>query len=278
MKFKALITSLVLATSSVAFADATITAKVGGELQFRDGRFGDRFAPRRPMWKPLSQMITAARRNTITVSENKDDLTAIRLQNGSGATYIYSLQLRFDDGSRESIPVGKWLYSGVPLMTFDLPQHRGGLDRVTVTTWTSAKSTYQILGQSTQIRPRPMPPVVNPPLPPPPVYTGLVVGSGLSFENTPGYVHIPVGTDRGRFSKVKIEAIGSSLMLGKVWVTYATGKHQMFDLNKSFYRGETLELDLEGNIAQTITAITVMAGNDVRAVGPSAGKFNVSVL
>jgi hypothetical protein len=277
MKFKALITSLVLASSSVVLADSAVGFKVDGEgeLQFRDRRF----APSRPMWKPLSSMITASRRTTIRVEENKDNLSAIRLQTGSGATYIYSLTLRFDDGSRESIPVGKWLYSGAPLMTFDLPQHRGGLDRITVTTWTSATSTYQILGQSTRFRPRPLPPVIDPPVPPPPpVYTGLVVGSGLSFENTPGYVHIPVGTDRGRFSKVKIEAIGSSTMIGSVYVTYATGKHQRFEVNKSFYRGETVELDLEGNIAQTITAITVIAGNDVRAVGPSAGKFNVSVL
>ena len=202
---------------------------------------------------------------------------------GSGATYIYSLTLRFDDGSRENINVGKWLYAGVPLLTFDLPQQRGGVARIVVNTWTSTTSTYQLLGQRAG-RVQPRPPVDQPlPTPPPlpPVHTlpayGLAIGSNLTFANTAGYVHVPVGAEKGSFTKLRIDSTGQSTLIGRVYVTFTTGAHQMFDLNKSMYRGESLELALNG-AAHQITAITVMAGNDVHAVGQSASRFSLTLL
>jgi hypothetical protein len=40
----------------------------------------------------------------------------------------------------------------------------------------------------------------------------------------------------------------------------------------------TTASDLTGKGAQQITAITVMAGNDVRRVGPSASRFSLKLL
>ena len=283
MKFKALITSLVLSTSSVALAD-----DVRFEGKF-DAKYGDndptlrdhRGKLRRPAWMPLSQMITASRRNVIRIDEHDDELRAIRLQNGAGATYIYSITLRYDDGHRENITVGKWLYAGAPVLTFDLAQDHE-LDRVVINTWTSVRSTYQVFGQRARkiMRPpvvEPLPPV--PPLPPVDLpQLGLVVGKDLTFANTAGYVHLPVGPDKGNFQKLRIESTGSSTFIGRIYVTFPTGLHQMFEVNKALYRGESIDLALKGSLAQQITAITVMQGNDVRAIGPSASRFSLTLL
>ena len=285
MKFKALVTSLLLASSSVALADDFSGSynSYPQDASVRDHRWddqrGDRFRPR---WTPISQMITASRRNVITIDERSDELRAIRLQNGSGATYVYSIQLRYEDGRRENITVGKWLYAGVPELTFDVAQSRE-LDRVVINTWTSVSSTYQVLGQRARRIERP--PVVQPPapMPPmPPVSTlpayGLVVGKDLTFASTAGYVHLPVGAEKGNFSKLRIEAGGTmGPVIGRVYVTFATGQHQMFDLNKSLYRGEVLNLDLTGSTHQII-AVTVMAGNDVRAIDQRTAWFSLTLL
>jgi hypothetical protein len=279
MKFKALIASLLVSTSSVALADDySFNGKFESDLSVRDHRGEGRW--NRPQWMPLSNMITAARRNTIRIAEHEDELRALRLQNGSGATYIYSLTLRYEDGHREKIDVGKWLYSGAPRLTFDLAQDHE-LDSVTVNTWTSMHSTYQVLGQRARRMERP--PIAQPPLPvPPPIDTlpqfGFVAGKDLTFAGTAGYVHLPVGSDKGSFHKVRIESSGAGTFIGRIYVTFPTGLHQMFEINKALYRGETLDLDLTGAAATQITAITVMAGNDVRAVGPNASRFAVSLL
>lgn len=282
MKFKALITSILVSTSSVALAeDFSLRGKLDADISVRDHRQGDDFR-RRPTWVALSQMIDASRRTTIKIDEHDDELRAIRLQNGAGATYIYSLTLRYEDGHREDITVGKWLYSGAPMLTFDLAQDQE-LDRVTINTWTSYHSTFQVLGQ--KVRRMEQPPIVTPlpPAPPmPPIGTlpqfGFVAGKDLTFAGTAGYVHLPVGSDKGNFHKLRIESTGSGTFLGRVYVTFPTGLHQMFEVNKALPRGETLDLELTGKGTQQITAITVMAGNDVRAVGPSASRFAVTLL
>src|SRR5512139_2503471 len=225
MKFTALITSLVLGASSVALADDTRSYRYDDDdLSVRDHRDGAERFRRRPAWMPLSQMLTASRRNVIRIDERNDELRAIRLQNGSGATYIYSITLRYEDGHRENIEVGKWLYAGAPSLTFDLAQDHE-LDRVVVNTWTSTHSTYQLFGQRARRIARP--PVADLPQPPPFPDTlpqlGLVLGSDLTFANTQGYVHLPVGPDKGRFQKIRIESTGSSTFIGRVYVTFATG-------------------------------------------------------
>ena len=269
-----LVPALILATSSVALAKPVFDLDVGGELQFR----GDHRMRRRPTWLPLSEMLTASRRNVIDVKENRDDLTALRLQNGYGATYVYSITLRYEDGSRERIEVGKWLYSRNPVLTFDLTQHRGGVDKISISTWSNMKSTFQVMGQQMRRFPRPLPP--EPPIyqpPPLPQPVGLTIGTDLTFANTHGYIHIPLGSDKGSFSKIRIVSTGSGTFIGDVNVTFASGAHQTLSVNKAMVRGESLDLDLQGR-AQALAGITLMQGHDVRAVGPAAGKFNVILL
>jgi hypothetical protein len=281
MKLKAVIlTSLILGTSSLALAKPAdlsygVKADVKADLSLRDHR-----GPWRPTWTPLSDTISASRRNTIKIGQRVDNLNAIRLQSKTGATYIYALTLRYADGSNETIEVDKWLYAGAPVLTFDLPQHRGALSRVVVSTWTSARATYQVMGQQMRRIVRPpvaeQPPAAPPPVTPAPV--GFVIAKDLTFANTPGYVHIPVGVDKGRFEKMRIESTGSSTFIDRVHVTFANGNQQLMEVNKVLHRGETIDLAFQGKAAHAIVAITVMAERDVRAIGPSASKFNVVLL
>jgi hypothetical protein len=284
MKIKALIASLLVSTSSVALADDySFNGKLEGDIALRDHRDGDA-RWRRPQWMPISQMVTASRRTVINVDDRSDELRAIRLQNGTGATYVYSITLRYEDGRRENINVGKWLYAGAPMLTFDLAQQKREVDRIVINTWTSVRSTFQVMGQ--KVRRFERPPVVQPlPTPPPmpPIHTlpsyGLQIGKDLTFAGTAGYVHLPVGADKGNFHKVRVEGMGAGSFIGRIYVTFPTGLHQSFEVNKVLYRGQTIDFDLTGTGTQQITAITVMAGNtDVRAQGQSASRFAVTLL
>jgi hypothetical protein len=279
MKFKALVTSLLLASSTVALADDYSTTNFVGD------RYGDRTdqrgswrrRPNRLTWQPLTQMITAQRANVIRLDERKDDLHAIRLQNGSGATYVYSLTLRYDDGSRENVTVAKWLYAGVPLLTFDLPQGRGGVSTVTINTWTYAQSTYQVLGQlgrnSVDHPPGEQPFPTPPPLPP--ITQALTLGTNLTFAGSAGYVHIPVGAEKGSFGKLDIKSAGSTF-LGRVYVTFPGGQYQTFEVNKALYSGQSISLDIQGDVRQ-IAAVTVMAGDDFHAIGQTGSRFSLAL-
>ena len=280
MKLKALIASLLVSTSSVALADDySFSGTLHGDTALRDRHDGNW---RRPQWMPISQMVTATQRTVINVDERSDELRAIRLQNGSGATYIYSITLRYEDGRRENINVGKWLYAGVPMLTFDLAQPKREVDRIVINTWTSVRSTFQVMGQ--KVRRLERPPIVHPTPPPmPPIYPlpayGLVIGKDLTFAGTAGYVHLGVGAEKGNFHKVRLEGMGSGAFIGRVYVTFPTGLHQSFEVNKVISRGQTIDFDLTGTGTQQITAITVMAGNtDVRAQGQSTSRFGVTLL
>ena len=268
-----LIPTLLLATSSVAVADPIVAFKVDPDASYRDHRW-----QRRPRWTELSPMLDGSGRASVKLTEAKDDLTAIRLQAGMGATYVYSIILTFDNGQREAIQVGKWLYSRNPMLTFDIPQNKGGVDRITVRSWSNMKSTFQILGQEMRRMPRPIPPRWDEPLPtPPPQPVSLVLGTNLSFSSA-GYLHLPVGVDKGTFSKIRIVNNGFGTYLGNVNVTLATGAHQTIEVGKTLARGETLDLDIAGRAPQALTAVTLMQ-HDVRAYAPNAaGKLDVILL
>lgn len=269
MNLKALLTSLVLASSSVAVADPLVQFKIDPDRSLRDQR-----GMWRPTWAPVSNTILARSRVMIDVNDQRDDLSAIRLQNVTGATYIYGMTLVYKDGHRENLTVSKWLYSGQPMLTFDLKLNRN-LDKIMLRTWTYERSTLQVYGK--QMRRIVRPPIVveppPPPLPPQPVY--FVAGKDLTFANSPGYVHLAIGADKGRFDKLVVEATGASTFIGHIHVTFGNGQHQTLNVDKTLYRGQTLEFALDGKGERAIASLTVMQSHDVRQIGPSAGRFNI---
>lgn len=270
MKTKFLITALLMSLSSVALADhsAAVDVDVAVDsdlsLRQRDPNLAQ------PRWVPLSSMTTARRRTVIRVGEDRDRLQAIRLMNGNGSVYVYSINLVYDDGHRDTIAVNKWLYWRDPQMKFELaPEHE--LASLTIKTWSNGRSTFQVLGQRAR-RGGMRPPGFEPrPPPTPPAY---LVANNLTFANT-GYLNVPVGSDKGRFSALRVSSSASDTFIGHIHVTFESGAHQTININRMMYRGEVLTLDLDGG-QQAITAMMLMQSHDGAARG--AGRFSIELV
>ena len=264
MKLEALIVALVASTSSAAFADSRAPEVRYDEPSVRDHRMG--------RWVPLGSMMSASRRNTIRIPEDRDALRAIKLQSGSGAMYVYSIRMVYEDGHREDVAVNKWLYSGDPTMTFKLaPDHT--LDRISLRTWTSRPATFHLLGQKSFRRP----PVMEPPPPPPaplPAPVAFMAGRNLTFANTYGSLPLTVGADKGAFSKLRIESLAPTF-IGHVHVTFASGAHQTIVVEKTLRAGEIANFDLDGTL-QPVASLVVMQNHDGSIDG--AGAFNIALL
>jgi len=239
------------------------------------GRVDAHFA--RTRWQPLTQMLTTDYwfgSKVIRIGDDRDELSALRLMNGSGATYVYGMSLRYGDGHVENIPVNKWLYSGERAMSFKLaPDHE--LKQITLQTFSWGYSTFQVMGERSRISHPNDPPPPPPPGPIPAPVTGYPLANNVTFANTGGYMHLPVGVDKGLFSKLRIESTDYNTFIGHIHITFASGAHQTIDVNKMLSRGEVLDRDLQGD-RSAITAIVLMQSHD--GVVRGAGRFNVSLL
>lgn len=266
MASKFLIIALVTSMSSLALAEHR-TPMDGPPMREHDSTFAQ------PRWLPLSAPMIAQRRNVIRVADDRDELRAIQLVNGSGAVYVYSIDLRYGDGHRENIAVNKWLYARDPRMTFRLPPDHE-LERIAVRTWSNARSTFQVLGQRSRRIVRP--PIVEPPPPlPPTTPTAFLVSKDLTFANTGGSLNLTVGSDKGRFSALRITSTATNTYIGHVHLTFDSGARQTIDINRMLSRGEILDLDLDGG-QRAVSSIMVMQSHDGTAYG--AGRFELSLL
>jgi hypothetical protein len=245
MKIHALATVCLLASASTAMAD------------------------NRVVWSPVTKVIDAQLTNTIDVKECCDELRMLRFQNGSGATYVYAVTLVHENGSRERIDVGRWIYPAQPMIAVDVPDRRAGVNRIVVNTWTWFPSTYQLFAKHVERAALPPPP---PPAPP----QRLVIGKDVTFAKTAGYVQLPVGAAKGAFAKLHVEGVGPVTYLGTIYVTFANGKTQAFAVDKPLRRNEDLVLDLSGDRRQ-IRSVTLMAGDDLRYIGHASSRFSVDL-
>ena len=270
MKKKILIAALLGGMSSAAFAD---------HLQYQ--YVSPREAPAqfaRTRWQPLSGMINADYwfgRKVVRVPDGRDELSALRLVNGSGATYVYSMAIRHGDGRVDEIPVNKWLYSGEQRMSFRLP---AGCDveQITLSTFSWGYSTFQLLGERALMARPPGGPGMEPPPPPPPAPmpspVAVTVARDVTFANTNGYLYLPIGVNKGLFSKIRIESIDSNMYIGSLHVSFDSGAHQTIEVNKALARGQVLDLDLTGT-RSAITALELMDGT-----AHSTGRFSVALV
>ena len=267
MKNKFLVAALLAGMSSIAAAD---------RVQY----FGPREAPAqfaRTRWQPLSGMLTADYwfgRKVVRIPDGRDELSALRLVNGSGATYVYSIGIRHGDGKVDEIPVNKWLYSGEQRMSFKLPQGCD-VEQLTMTTFSWGYSTFQVLGERA-FAGRPGGPGMEPPPPPPPAPmpgpVAVTVARDVTFANTNGYLYLPIGAAKGLFSKIRIESIDSNMYIGSLHVTFESGAHQTIEVNKALGSGQVMDLDLSGN-RSAITALELMDGT-----AHSTGRFSVALV
>lgn len=276
-KLKALITTLVLGSSSLAVADSTVfQTKLGWDHRDDHEHGEDRVDARRARrWVALGLPVHSGGKDVIPLDERMDDIAALQVRATFGATYVYSLLIHFEDGSHERLSLGRWVYAGAPIAQVKLPKDRGGVVQIDVTSWagrTNAK--IQLLGQRMRARPgRPMPPL--PPLPDaPPIYQpgGIVLGTNISFANTNGFRYLPVGAARGRFTTLRLEGVAGRTPIAKVRVDFVDGRSQTFaNLGRVLTRGQTIELSLEA--ARPIANVLVVMDEDLRPVGPSSGTI-----
>ena len=268
MKKKFLTAALLASATHLAVADTRSPAQFMPRPDYQ-GRF------ERMRWQPLSAMMTADYwfgRETIRLADDRDEISALRLVNGDGATYVYSLNLRYSDGHVETIPVNKWLYQGEQRMNFRL-KPSCELKQITVDTFSWGFGTFQVFGERSLVA---RPPIGQQPPPPPPAPApgpvSVLIGNNLTFANTNGYVYLGVGAQKGLFSKLRIESADSNTYIGAIHITFDSGAHQSIEVNKALSRGQVLDLDLTGT-RSAITALELMDG-----VAHSTGRFSVSLV
>jgi hypothetical protein len=235
----------------------------------------------RATWHALSEPMRASSRNVIRVAEDIDMLTALRLQAGTGSTYIYNLEVRFEDGTRQTLNVNKWLWSGESSIQLELGSRRSGVDMILVKSWAGRAGTFQMFGLGTRMgNELPRPPVYQPPVyqpPTPPVYQpthSYVGGRDLTFANTLGYKYVAIGADKGRFGNLRLQTTSGSIHIVYMEVHFAGGGIQVLHPHRSIYAGSFYDFKLDGNGGNQITQV-VLKTNDTGAAVTDPSAFNL---
>jgi dihydropteroate synthase len=149
-KIKALITTLVLATSSIAAAAPGVAFKASTTV-VRDHRVDARplpamyRIPARPAWIALSSPTQLAQgRNAIKVA-TPSRYSQLRLQATAGSSYIKSITIRFADGTKQNLAINKTLDARSPMV--ELPvSSRASVQRVVIKGSTNRRASVQLFG------------------------------------------------------------------------------------------------------------------------------------
>ena len=176
-KIKALITTLVLGSSSIAAADSAFTFNAHAHVGIgapvaapplgvvRDHRVEPAYAPPvvtpafapnpdryRPAWVALSEPMMLRHNRTMIRLETPSRYSQLRLQTTAGASYVTSVMIRFADGTRQEIAVNKWLDMRSPM--FDLAiSNRSSIERVVIIGSTNRRASFQLFGTPSYSRP-----------------------------------------------------------------------------------------------------------------------------
>jgi hypothetical protein len=150
-KIKALITTLVLATSSIAAAAPGVAFKASATV-VRDHRVDVARPmpamyrlPARPAWIALSSPTQLAQgRNAIKVA-TPSRYSQLRLQATAGSSYIKSITIRFADGTKQDLTINKTLNARSPIV--ELPvSSRASVQRVVIKGSTNHRASVQLFG------------------------------------------------------------------------------------------------------------------------------------
>lgn len=267
-KIKALITVLVLGTSSVAMAAPALSfsahaewsAKTASAPMIRDHR--TQVTPysytSNASWRALSSSVFADSRNTIRLSTPMN-LSWLKLQATAGTSFIDSMTIRFADGTRKIVRLGQSLNTRAPIQ---FAVNGGAIASVTVNS--SSRGSYQLFGYGRveQAPPVYQPPVYNPPIHNPPVYeppvqAGTLLADNLAFEGSGGRRFITVGASAGAFSKVRIASSKGTVFLKELLIEYTDGTSQYIEgIEANLRPGEARDFNLDGG-RKTITRIVV---------------------
>jgi hypothetical protein len=151
-KIKALITTLVLGTSSIAMADTNVAFKTTTSA-VRDHRDEVtpmaspwlRHAAYRPAWVALSTpTMLHEGRNAIKLA-TPSRYSQLRLQATAGRSYISSIIVRFADGTRQEIAVNQMIDARSPMLNLSISS-RASVDRVVIKGSTNRRASVQLFG------------------------------------------------------------------------------------------------------------------------------------
>ena len=143
MNIKALITMLVLGSSSVAMAHPVSQVDFeGAPVVTRDHRS----PPFVPQWTTLgttSQSGNGAMKFYASPSAGK--FTMLRLQTTAGKAFIKQVEIKFAGGATQVVALNQYLNAANPIITIDLDGNRGrSIRNVTVVAKNTRQSSFRV--------------------------------------------------------------------------------------------------------------------------------------
>ena len=296
-KFKALITALVLGSSSAAMAAPSVSFSAEASWgtvsptvrDHRDQRTvttypafeapTSRFA--RGTWISLAEPMNSRRGQSVIDIDSRAKLNQIRLQSASGASYIGTVTIRFVGGASQVITLNQWLDARNPMAQFNL-NRTTQVDSILISGARNRRGgTYQVFGYAASTRPTP--PIYQPERPPvyqPPVYQppGLVLATNMTFQNTDGRKFLTVGAEKGAYSTLRLQGNSGATFIEQVVVEFTNGQTQlMSNVDRTLFAGQIVDLRLDGAGRNSIKRIVVY-NNENGVPSSNAGEFTATLL
>ena len=280
-KIKALITTLVLGSSSVAMADSGLSFNASAQWSIgtrpapiavpaptapviRDHRYDVSPVPTayRASWVALSEpmMLNFGGRNAIRLS-TPSRYSQLRLQSTAGSSYISTVTVRYADGTRQEIAINKNLDARAPMINFAV-SNRASIDRIVVNGSSYRRASFQLFGTQSYTRPvepvpMPLPPNGNPgPLPPVYQPAGMLLAHDINFANTEGRKIVTVSADKGRMSTLRVSGLTGSTYIKSAQVYFTDGSVQnLSSIEANLMRGQSIDLSVDGRGTKTVYRI-----------------------
>ncbi len=167
MNIKALVTMLVLGSSSVAMArPVAVSGSAGASVVVRDHRtqapapapkpayqaeYGGahRSPPWRPVWVNLgteSRYMDGEMKFHVSPYHKAKAFSTLKLQSSSGKSLIYRVKIQFANGRTQVVELNRYLNKNTPTITIDLAGDSArSIRNVTVIGRNATQSTYSVL-------------------------------------------------------------------------------------------------------------------------------------
>lgn len=295
-KIKALITTLVLGTSSVAMADTSLSFHAEGSWglpQVSAPVVRDHRAPTigyqqpapafaRGTWISLAEPMTLRRGGATIDLSSRARLNQIRLQSASGSSFIGTVTVQFVGGASQVVTLNQWLDARNPMAQFNL-NRTTQVDAIIINSARNYRGgKLQVFGYASSTRPTP--PIYQNDLPPvyqPPVYQPqrtVALANSMTLAWTRGSKEITVDYNAGSFKALRITGVTGATLLSRVLVSFNNGHQQMIRVDRTLNGGESIDLALETAGRGSIARITVFDNDNTQVIGHAAGVFNVAAL
>ena len=242
--------------------------------------------PARPQtsWMALSAPMSL-RNGSAVIRPELARISQLRLEASRGMTYVRRVNLRFRDGTYQSLQLNRWLTLASPI-ALAIRDNRS-IDSITVIGSSGRGASHQLFANGSRVETQPpvyqvpvyQPPVYQPPVYQPPLYHGFSLGQDMSFAGTDGRRILNVGADKGTFNTLRLQGATGSTYIQLVKIEFTDGSEQLLTaVQKTLLPGQTHDIPLDGFGARTVTRVWVSTNFDGAAVVHSTGTFNASLL